>query len=60
MAGINWDAEMNKYYPDPQENEAKIYCDCCEGLISDGEEYVKIPNKYNFCMSCIEEWITQA
>lgn len=60
MAGINWDAEMNRYYPDPQQEPSRLYCDCCEEIIYRNEEFVKIPGLGNYCMDCIDNWTTEA
>ena len=60
MGGINLDAMAKEWFKDPQEKENKIYCDCCEQPIIEGEHFVKIPNKYNFCMDCIDNWTITA
>ena len=52
MAGINLDAELDKFYPDPQQDddEAVCYCSECNEPIFEGDYLWNLDEPY--CDSC--------
>ena len=55
---MNWDAEMDRFYPDPQQEKATPVCECgiCKADIYPGEIYYEIPGDDPICEDCITKF----
>lgn len=53
MSGINFDAELDRLYPDPQDEEPIMYCSECQGEIYEGDDYWNIDEP--FCDECAQK-----
>lgn len=57
MGGINYDAEIEKLYKDPQQKVSRLYCGRCGEFIRTGQAYYKFYDE-PICKGCLDERYT--